>query len=129
MAATEGQRVEQQHGDTRRPRSGSLEADVMTVLWAADGPLTPGLVLEQLNRELAYTTVMTTLLRLYEKGQLQRRRSGRAYAYSPCQRAEEHTAQAMSELLASGDSAAVLARFVDRLGPEEEALLRRFLER
>jgi predicted transcriptional regulator len=100
----------------------------MAVLWAADGPLTPGIVLEQLGRDLAYTTVMTTLLRLYEKGQLDRRRTGRAYSYSPRQRAEEHAAQAMSELLAHGDSAAVLARFVDRLGPEEEALLRGFLD-
>jgi predicted transcriptional regulator len=121
-----------EHQNSRPPRarsgSGSLEADVMAVLWAADGPLTPGIVLEQLGRDLAYTTVMTTLLRLYEKEQVDRRRTGRAYAYSPRQRVEEHAAQAMSELLTHGDSAAVLARFVDRLGPEEEALLRKFLE-
>jgi predicted transcriptional regulator len=97
----------------------------MAVLWAADDPLTPGVVLEQLGRDLAYTTVMTTLLRLFEKGRLDRRRTGRAYSYSPRQRAEDHAAQAMSELLAHGDSAVVLARFVDRLDPDEEALLRR----
>ncbi len=102
----------------------------MAALWSAERPLTPGEVQESLGRDLAYTTVMTTLVRLRAKGLAQRVKSGRAFAYSARQRAEDHAAQAMSEELARGrDRAAVLSRFVDRLGPEEEQLLRRLLDR
>ncbi len=112
-----------------RGRSGSLEAEVMAVLWAADGPLTPSDVQHGLGRELAYTTVMTTLTRLHAKGIVGREKSGRAYAYTPLQRAEDQAAQTMTDVLTRGaDPAAVLTRFVDRLGPKEEALLRRLLE-
>ena len=102
----------------------------MVALWSADRPLTPGEVLEALGRDLAYTTVMTTLARLHTKGMADRARAGRAYAYSPRQRADDHAAQTMSEVLASGaDTAAVLSRVVDRLQPEEEHLLRQLLGR
>lgn len=112
----------------RRGHSGSLEAEVMAALWSAEGPLTPGDVRRQLDRELAYTTVMTTLARLHSKGFVDRARSGRAYAYSPRQRAEDYAAQAMSDVLSRGaDTAAVLSRFIERLGPEEEQVLRRLL--
>jgi predicted transcriptional regulator len=113
-----------------RRQSGSLEAEVMTVLWSADGPLTPSDVQHGLGRELAYTTVMTTLSRLHAKGVVERAKSGRAFAYSPVQRAEDQAAQTMTDVLAGGpDPAAVLSRFVNRLGPEEEAVLRRLLDR
>lgn len=35
------------------------------------------------NEEMAYTTLMTTLDRLYKKGLLKRRKDGRAFLYSP----------------------------------------------
>ncbi len=102
----------------------------MAALWSADRPLTPGEVREALGRDLAYTTVMTTLARLHVKGMADRARAGRAYAYSPRLRADDHAAQTMSEVLARGaDTAAVLSRFVDRLQPEEERLLRQLLGR
>jgi len=114
----------------RRRGFGLLEVDVMTTLWAADRALTPGEVRQELGSGLAYTTVMTILVRLHAKGLADRVRRGRAFAYSPRQRAEDHAAQAMSEVLARGaDPEAVLSRFVERLGPEEEQLLRRLLDR
>lgn len=113
-----------------RRQAGSLEHDVMTVLWTADGPLTPGQVQDALAADLAYTTVMTTLTRLHGKGLVERVRSGRAYAYSPAERADDHAARAMADVLAQGgDRAAVLTRFVERLAPDEEAVLRRLLDR
>ena len=51
-----------------------------------------------LGRELAYTTVMTTLARLHSKGLVDRVKSGRAFAYSPVKRADEQAAEAMSEV-------------------------------
>lgn len=66
---------------------GPLEAEVMDVLWAADDALSVRAVLDQLNRDrspaLAYTTVMTVLARLADKGILLRERNGRGYDYRP----------------------------------------------
>jgi predicted transcriptional regulator len=102
----------------------------MALLWSAGAPLTPGEVQRHLARNLAYTTVMTTLARLYAKGQVTRAKRGRAFAYTPVQRAEDHAAQAMTDLLGNGDDpTAVLSRFVERLRPQEEQVLRRLLER
>jgi predicted transcriptional regulator len=108
--------------------AGSLEAAVMEALWAADSPLVPAEVGDRVDANLAYTTVMTVLSRLHAKGMLRRIRQGRAFAYSPVQRADEQAADRMTGLLEQGmDRAAVLARFVERLAPEEEAVLRQLL--
>jgi predicted transcriptional regulator len=117
-------------GDGRRHSAGSLESEVMATLWSVDTPQTPGDVQGALGRELAYTTVMTTLARLHAKGMVDRVKSGRAYAYSPVKRADEHAAQAMTDVLSrGGDKAAVLSHFVESLAPREEALLRQLLDR
>ncbi len=64
---------------------GPLEAEVMSVMWKADAPMLVRDVLDRLNRvrkpQLAYTTVMTVLVRLTDKGALQREVAGRGYAY------------------------------------------------
>ena len=112
----------------RRPR-GALEREILACLAAADGPLTPGEVLAWLGDDLAYTTVMTTLSRLHEKGELRREPAGRAYAYAPVPDPQgarsSAVAQRMRRLLdeTGGDRAGVLARFVADLRPEDERLL------
>jgi predicted transcriptional regulator len=60
---------------------GPLEIQVMGVLWAA-GECSVRDVVEQLDRKLAYTTVMTTLDRLFKKGLLDRQKSERAFLYT-----------------------------------------------
>ena len=110
-----------------RPR-GALERDVLACLAAADQPLSPGQVRAELGDHLAYTTVMTTLSRLYAKGALSRQPAGRGYAYSlpggPDGAQASMTAHRMLRLLdAGGDRAGVLSRFVADLRPEDEALL------
>ncbi|MEU7059555.1 BlaI/MecI/CopY family transcriptional regulator [Streptomyces sp. NPDC046197] len=114
--------------DERRP-AGELEAGVMGVLWAADGPQTPGQVQLGLGSELARTTVTTILTRLHEKGVVGRRRQGRGYAYYPVQDAHGLTARRMhSELDRDTDRERVLARFVAQLSPDDERILRDLLE-
>jgi predicted transcriptional regulator len=54
----------------------------MDVMWS-NGESNVRDVAEKLGRPLAYTTVMTTLDRLYKKGMLERRKSERAFLYSP----------------------------------------------
>jgi predicted transcriptional regulator len=64
---------------------GPLEAQVMRAVWQASSPVRVRDVAEQLNRArrrpLAYTTVMTVMSRLVDKGALARRRQGRGYVY------------------------------------------------
>lgn len=110
----------------RRER-GELANEVLAALAAAEAPLTPAQVLAGLGTDLAYTTVMTTLARLHEKGVVTRERAGRAYAYAPADTATV-TARRMRQVLDSGeDREVVLARFLDELGPDERPVLARLL--
>ncbi|MEW6473887.1 MAG: BlaI/MecI/CopY family transcriptional regulator [Actinomycetota bacterium] len=109
---------------------GELEARVMGVLWDQGGWLSPGEVHAVLNdeRPLAYTTVMTILVRLWQKERVERQRDGRAYVYRPLQTREEYAAMRMTEMLVSAsDRPAVLARFLDTLRPTDRDQLRRLL--
>ncbi|MEU1318616.1 BlaI/MecI/CopY family transcriptional regulator [Streptomyces tibetensis] len=114
--------------DERRP-AGELEASVMAALWAAGGPRTPGQVQADLAVDLARTTVTTILTRLHDKGVVGRERQGRGYAYFPVEDAPGLTARRMhSELERDADRQTVLARFVAKLSPDDERLLRDLLE-
>ena len=66
----------------RHPILGPLELGVMGILWAR-GKSSVHDVVQALERRLAYTTVMTTLDRLFKKGLLERHKSDRAFLYSP----------------------------------------------
>jgi predicted transcriptional regulator len=61
---------------------GPLEVAVMEILWKR-GESAVRDVCDRLDRPLAYTTVMTTLDRLYKKALLDRRKCERAFLYSP----------------------------------------------
>lgn len=50
-----------------RRAMGALEDEIMMYLWAIDGPATPADVHAAVAPELAYTTVMTILTRLWQK--------------------------------------------------------------
>ncbi len=71
---------------------GPLEAECMRVLWDS-APASVGDVLQIINRkhepELAYTTIMTILSRLHEKGYVKRERRGRGYLYEPAYTEQE----------------------------------------
>jgi predicted transcriptional regulator len=61
---------------------GTLELELMEILWS-HGETSVRDVVPRLSRPLAYTTVMTTLDRLFKKGLLDRQKSDRAFLYSP----------------------------------------------
>jgi len=61
---------------------GPLEIAVLEILWSR-GESNVHDVVRRLGRPLAYTTVMTTLDRLFKKGILNRRKIERAFLYSP----------------------------------------------
>jgi predicted transcriptional regulator len=113
--------------NSRRP-AGALEAEIVATLWAAGEPLTPKAVQAELGGELAYTTVMTALTRLHEKGVVSRAKAGRAYAYTPVLDSPGIAAARMRELLESGDDReTVLARFLGALSDEDERTLAELL--
>lgn len=116
----------------QRLPSGELENRVLEVLWDHGTWLTPRVVHDEIaeERTLAYTTVMTILARLWQKGVLERQRSGKAFAYRPVLSKGERTAARMNELLASaGDGSMALTRFVEGLTAEQIAELRRAVRR
>jgi predicted transcriptional regulator len=111
-----------------RRGAGELEAAVLAALQAAGVPLSPGDVRDRLHADLAYTTVVTILSRLHDKGVLERRKVGRAYAYVPVADEPGLAARRMARVLdAEADREAVLARFVSGLSESDEDLLRRML--
>jgi predicted transcriptional regulator len=115
-----------------RRAAGELENSVLAVLFDADGPLSPGEVRDRLGGDeggaLAYTTVVTILSRLHDKGVLTRRRHGRAFYYAPVADEAGLAARRLSALLdGQPDRDAVLARFVADLSDHDEELLRRLL--
>lgn len=109
---------------------GALEDAVMDVLWADTGWMTPAEVHEALpmGPTIGYTTVMTTLARLWKKGRLERRKDGRAFAYHPTASRSEWTAIRMDQVMRlNGERAATLANFVERLDKADRIQLRRML--
>ena len=111
-----------------RRRRGSLETEILAALWSAEGALTPEEVRSSLAEPLAYTTVQTVLVRLHEKGAVERRLKGRAYAYSPLLDEKDLAARRMRTLLESeSDLDGVLSRFVAALDQDQAAALRRVL--
>lgn len=112
-----------------RREAGDLEDEVLAALCSTDAPLTAGEVQRLLDRELAYTTVLTTLSRLHAKGTVERTKVGRAHAYHPVLDRAERTAGQMRRLLSRpGDREAVLARFVEGLTKADERILRRLFD-
>lgn len=107
---------------------GALEEEVMTYLWATMTPAMPAEVHQAVAPDLAYTTIMTVLSRLWSKGLLTREPKGRGYAYSPVRTEAEHRAEEMQTTLeAADDRAAVLSSFVSALSGCDAARLRQLL--
>jgi len=115
------------------PGLGELERSVMDVLWAADGSLAVRDVHAALSKErdLAYTTVMTVLVRLVGKDLAERELDGRAWRYRAARSREALTAEAMHEVLGGepADRSAALVAFVEKVTPDEAELLRQALAR
>lgn len=122
----------------KRPRSasgllGSLEYEVMRELWR-DAPASVKTVLDRINDDrpkadqLAYTTVMTVLGRLHEKGLLDRVKAGRGYDYTPrfdeAQLIEHLGQQEVADLVDRYGTVA-LSQFAAALGNADPATLRR----
>lgn len=120
-------------GVTVRVRGfGELEAVVIDRIWDRDGATSVREIFDELaaQREIAYTTVMSTMDNLHTKGWLARERDGKAYRYWPTLTREQHSARLMREALdGGGRSELVLSHFLEQISPEESARLRAALQR
>ncbi|SFD57361.1 Predicted transcriptional regulator [Streptomyces aidingensis] len=99
----------------------------MTRVWEWNRPVTVREVLEDLQRErsIAYTTVMTVLDNLHQKGWVRRDQQGRAYRYEAVSTRAAYAAALMNDAWAASDSpAAALVAFFGMMSPEQTAALR-----
>lgn len=112
--------------ETNKAQLGELEAEVMNIVWE-QGEATVQLVKDALapERPLAYTTVMTVMSRLAEKGFLKRRKQGRAYRYSATSSQENLAGPMLRSLVqrlydgAAGQAIAHLLDSDEKLDEEE----------
>jgi predicted transcriptional regulator len=107
---------------------GSLEKQVLDIVWKS-GEVTVRDVHTRLDGRVAYTTVMTTLDRLFRKGLLARTKRARAFVYAASASREElHdlvASDVVSGLLAGEWSAPIpfLSNLVEAVGERDRALL------
>jgi len=107
---------------------GSLELELMEILWVG-GESCVRDVVSKLSRPLAYTTVMTTLDRLFKKGLLDRHKSDRAFFYSPSFSRQEWERKRAGNLVAgflSGPHPSrdlLLSCLLDAVGQHDATLL------
>jgi len=105
---------------------GERELDVMSVLWDL-GSGTVAEVRDRLPTELAYTTVLTILRNLEEKGFVQHTTEGRAHRYAPSVERRAARRSAVSRLidtLFQGSPEQLLAHMVEERALSEEDLRR-----
>ena len=113
--------------DPLRAAFGPLERDVMDIMWRT-GAMSVRDVQAELTRPSAYTTVMTTLDRLFKKGFVARVREGRAFVYRAAYTREQVQAAVASGLLSGflqddASSRPLLSNLVDAVAERNDALL------
>lgn len=114
-------------GSGAKPQLGPFEQQVLQELWSR-GSATVRELLADGRIHQAYTTVMTTVDRLYKKGLLDRIAEGKAFRYTPRYTSEElqrDTAlESIRQLLGSGDASSLpLSYLVEALSSHDAQLL------
>ncbi|MFF1358993.1 BlaI/MecI/CopY family transcriptional regulator [Streptomyces sp. NPDC058297] len=105
---------------------GELEDAVMTRVWKWNRLVTVREVLEDLQQErsIAYTTVMTVLDNLHQKGWVRREAEGRAYRYEAVSTRAAYSAALMNDAWSQSDNpAAALVAFFGMMSPEQREAL------
>lgn len=114
---------------------GELEQIVMDVIWS-HGCATVRCVYAEVvaKRDIAYTTVMTTMDRLAKKNLLKRIKVGKAYEYTPacsCEELNARTSQSIIEQLVKNYGDLAIAQFInvlDTIDPKKLEELKRRIE-
>jgi predicted transcriptional regulator len=105
---------------------GALELRVLEALWRRDAAVSVRELVADFPGA-AYTTLMTTLDRLYRKGVLDRTKTGRAFLYEPRYTREQlesaFAARTFESLLRGGSAEPILSYFVDEVSRHDDRLL------
>ena len=107
---------------------GDLERDILAICWSHEN-LSVREACAQLHSPVAYTTVMTTMDRLFKKGLLSRSKNGRAYEYKAVATREELEGAVAAELVPSrlsrdnAEPLPILSSLVDAVSERDRALL------
>jgi predicted transcriptional regulator len=107
---------------------GALEREVMAVVWNHE-ELSVRDACARLSSSVAYTTVMTTMDRLFKKGLLARRKVGRAFLYRAAATRKEMEGAVAAELVQSllqrdgSEPLPILSSLVDAVSDRDRALL------
>lgn len=107
---------------------GALERDVLAIAWEQD-EISVRDACERLGSSVAYTTVMTTMDRLYKKGLLSRRKAGRAFIYRATATRDELEGAVAAELVQGliqrdgSEPLPILSSLVDAVSDRDRALL------
>jgi len=97
------------------------QVEIMRIVWSTNQPVTVKQVHKQIahTRDVAYTTTMTTMQRLYEKGLLERstvrKGSGGSYSYTPRMNEREFIERAVYQMLdcVTKEYPSVLTQYLD----------------
>ena len=109
-------------------RLGSLEREVLALVWER-GDSNVRDICARLETTVAYTTVMTTMDRLFKKGLLSRRKAGRAFVYRATVTRDELDGAVAAELVQSllqrdgNEPLPILSSLVDAVSDRDRALL------
>ena len=114
------------------PRPTDAELELLQILWA-EGTLTVRQIHEQLSKSTNYTTTLTILQRMSEKGLVTRDESQRSHVYSAALKAESTQLQLVRHLLQSAFQGAagrlvMQALSEDRANDAELAEIRKLVD-
>jgi len=106
---------------------GTLEREAMALVWDR-GEISVRDACDVFPSPIAYTTMMTTLDRLFRKGLLSRRKVGRAFLYQAAASRAEMEGAVASELVQSllernGEALPILSSLVDAVSDRDRELL------
>ncbi len=115
---------------------GELEKEIMDVVWKNSSPVTVREVFERISkkRKIAYTTVMTIMGRLTEKGILVRKLKGSSYLYQPKVSRDQFIARAAHRIFATAVSnlgeevASYFLKEIKKLNPKKRQKLLKILD-
>ncbi len=110
------------------------ELEILGILWK-EGPLKPAEIQERLEEPVKNSALRAQLASLVERGQLKRRRRGKAFFYSaamPKESAFQSVARRIADIFFEGSSVALVGQLVeaaDDWSDEDLAALRRIAEK
>jgi len=115
---------------------GDLERKIMEIIWESEEAISVSDVVQVLSqkRKIAYTTVMTIMGRLVDKGILTRKLSGSSYQYMPKVSQEKFIAKSVHNIFTTAvstlgqEAVTYFVREIKRLNPKKRQELLKMLD-